>query len=409
VRGTVKLPTANEEDGAGTGEYDGYFDVVGSGEAGGVELSGFTGPAWRGDPDDIRISDGWRWGVGAGFPARSNLRVTAEFFGEWMADEAVTAPASLIVAEDGSRSPATSRLKDPMTTAIGLTWQHSSGVLLGAAMTYRLGLETDRIEGLPRNTSGDAFGMEFRIGFHRGVRAYVPPPTQVALGTTGTAPAPEPEPQAGPNRPPTVKATCDPCVLEAGGMATLHAMASDPDGDTLTYLWTATGGTIGDVRAATTHWHAETSPGLITFTVTVNDGRGGTASDKVTIRVAAGEGAGGFEDIHFDFDSSAIRRNEIPNLEEVFTALQEQPDMKLLIEGHTCNIGTMEYNLALGERRATAVRTYLIQRGIPAARLSIVSYGEERPAHDNTQESTRQLNRRAVFVIRTLDSDSSAR
>jgi peptidoglycan-associated lipoprotein len=144
----------------------------------------------------------------------------------------------------------------------------------------------------------------------------------------------------------------------------------------------------------------------MTFTVTVNDGRGGTASDKVTIRVAGGEGAG-FEDIHFDFDSSAIRPNEIPNLDEVLMALNARPEMKLLIEGHTCNIGTMEYNLALGERRASAVRTYLMQRGIPSSRLSIVSYGEEQPAHDNTQENTRQLNRRAVFVVRTLDADTS--
>jgi peptidoglycan-associated lipoprotein len=188
-------------------------------------------------------------------------------------------------------------------------------------------------------------------------------------------------------------------------MATVHATASDPDGDTLTYMWTTTGGKLADPRASVTHWHAETSPGLVTFTVTVSDGRGGTASDRVTIEVSSGEGAG-FEDVHFDFDSSRIRQNEVANLETVITALKAEPEMKIVIEGHTCNIGTVEYNLALGERRATAVRSYLLQRGIAAERLSIVSYGEERPAHDNTRETTRQLNRRAVFVVRTLDADS---
>lgn len=61
--------------------------------------------------------------------------------------------------------------------------------------------------------------------------------------------------------------------------------------------------------------------------------------------------------------------------------------------------GTAEYNLALGERRATAVRDYLASRGVPADRLQTVSYGEERPKHDNAREETRRLNRRAALVV----------
>ena len=80
--------------------------------------------------------------------------------------------------------------------------------------------------------------------------------------------------------------------------------------------------------------------------------------------------------------------------------------MALEIEGHTCNIGTTEYNLGLGERRAQAVRDYLVQRGIAPARLSTVTYGEERPARDNSQESTRRLNRRAVLVVHAPHLDS---
>ena len=72
------------------------------------------------------------------------------------------------------------------------------------------------------------------------------------------------------------------------------------------------------------------------------------------------------------------------------------------IEGHTCNIGTAEYNLALGERRANAVRDYLASRGIGADRLRTVSYGEERPKYDNAREETRRLNRRAALVVRVV-------
>ena len=70
-------------------------------------------------------------------------------------------------------------------------------------------------------------------------------------------------------------------------------------------------------------------------------------------------------------------------LDEAVKALQADASLRIQIEGHTCNIGTAEYNLALGDRRANSVREYLASRGVPAARLSTVSYGEERPRHDN--------------------------
>jgi outer membrane protein OmpA-like peptidoglycan-associated protein len=80
--------------------------------------------------------------------------------------------------------------------------------------------------------------------------------------------------------------------------------------------------------------------------------------------------------------------------------MQADATLNLTIEGHTCSIGTNEYNMALGERRANAVRDYLVSRGIAATRLSTISYGEENPAHDNSREETRRLNRRAHLVAR---------
>ena len=72
--------------------------------------------------------------------------------------------------------------------------------------------------------------------------------------------------------------------------------------------------------------------------------------------------------------------------------------LRLTIEGHTCSLGTSEYNLTLGDRRATAVWDYLVGRGVTADRLQKVSVGEERPRHDNSREDTRRLNRRVVGV-----------
>ena len=107
-----------------------------------------------------------------------------------------------------------------------------------------------------------------------------------------------------------------------------------------------------------------------------------------------------FEDVHFDFDRYNLRPGATRLLDEVVVALEEDADLRIEIEGHTCNIGTTEYNLALGDRRANSVEEYLTSRGVSGNRLTTVSYGEERPAHDNAREETRRLNRRAALVVR---------
>ena len=80
--------------------------------------------------------------------------------------------------------------------------------------------------------------------------------------------------------------------------------------------------------------------------------------------------------------------------------MKENATLRVEIEGHTCSIGTAEYNLALGDRRANAVKNYLVTQGVSADRLHTVSYGEERPKYDNAREETRRLNRRAALVVR---------
>ena len=78
---------------------------------------------------------------------------------------------------------------------------------------------------------------------------------------------------------------------------------------------------------------------------------------------------------------------------------QTDPDLNVEIEGHACSVGPTPYNQALGDRRARAVRDYLVNTlKVASTRLRIVSYGETRPAHDNRQEVTRKLNRRVVLV-----------
>ncbi len=106
-------------------------------------------------------------------------------------------------------------------------------------------------------------------------------------------------------------------------------------------------------------------------------------------------------DIFFDYDKSAIRDDQRAALNENVAWLKANAGAKITIEGHADERGTNEYNLALGERRAKATRDYLVAAGVDAARIAIISYGEERPFVLGHDESAWKWNRRAHFVIRS--------
>ena len=197
-------------------------------------------------------------------------------------------------------------------------------------------------------------------------------------------------------------ARCEPCTVEVGRTSTVTADANDPDGDPLTYRWTGPSGTFQSPTNRQTIWTAPQQVGPVQLTVTVDDGKGGTASANTTIQVVRPPPVVelNFEDVYFDFDRSTLRPEALRLLDDAVAKLEANPTRNIIIEGHTCNIGTAEYNLALGERRASSVRDYLVSRGVPAGRLEVRSYGEERPKYDNAREETRRLNRRAALVVR---------
>jgi outer membrane protein OmpA-like peptidoglycan-associated protein len=397
VRGSIKLPTGDKDAGVSTGKADAFVDVVVSKELHRVaEISGYAGGAFRSSPSDVTQSKGLRWGVGAGFPSAGPLHLTTELNGEKPFDDAVTLSAP-IRGFDGSSSPLTSTLRGFGTATVGLTWQQPNGFFVGAGATWSV----PRQDRSNFQTDGDNFGdfvdFQFRIGYHPGVARYAPPPPPPPTAP----PAPPPPPL---NRPPTVEAPCaPPCTVEPGQTITLTARAQDPDGDTLAYRWTAPAGTYSAPTGVTTQWTAPQVEGPVPITIAVDDGRGGTAAATSTAQVVRPRAPIvelNFEDVYFDFDRSTLRPEALRLLDDAVAKLQANPTRSMIIEGHTCNIGTAEYNLALGERRARSVQSYLISRGIPAGRLEIVSYGEERPKFDNAREETRRLNRRAALVVK---------
>jgi peptidoglycan-associated lipoprotein len=107
----------------------------------------------------------------------------------------------------------------------------------------------------------------------------------------------------------------------------------------------------------------------------------------------------GNETVYFAFDRSDVQASERGKLEKVAADLKQNPDRKIMLAGHTDERGTLEYNRGLGERRALAVRNYLIGLGVDASHLSTISYGEEIPALQGTTEDAYAKNRRVQIGV----------
>jgi len=333
-RGIVKLPTGDAENGVGTGKVDFAIDAIVSKEAAKrAELAAYAGVEWRGKPDGFDTPGAaFRWGGGVGFPSRGMLRVTGELDGLLPSGDSASTTGSPIVAADGSVAPLLSNIQTLTRATLGVTLQSRKGWFVGGGVsaTFPTNGRSTAFSENGEEPTGDYVDWQIRVGYHPGVRAYVPPVAP---------PPPPPPPPPSPPAPTPAPRPSEPAPPPAPPPATRPV-------------------TPAPVRSYT------------------------------------------FEDIYFDFDRYTLRPEATRILDEAVNAMRQDATLRLTIEGHTCNIGTAEYNLALGNRRAAAVQEYLIGRGVSANRLDTVSYGEERPKYDNSKEETRRLNRRAVLVVR---------
>ncbi len=103
--------------------------------------------------------------------------------------------------------------------------------------------------------------------------------------------------------------------------------------------------------------------------------------------------------VFFDYDQSTLRPEARQLVERWAQWLNQYPNLRVTLEGHADERGTREYNLALGARRANAVRDYLVSLGISGARLATISYGKERPAIPGSNETSYSQNRRGVMLV----------
>jgi peptidoglycan-associated lipoprotein len=188
-------------------------------------------------------------------------------------------------------------------------------------------------------------------------------------------------------------------------------------GDAATLSWSSTNATqltiSPEVGAVAPEGSTKVTPSeSTTYTVTAS-GPGGTADSTVRVTVGAAPPPPPpatnatleemfmkeVQDAYFDLDKADIRSDARAALAKTGDFLRNYPQVKVVVEGHCDERGSTEYNLALGDRRAAAVKQYLVSLGIGADRMSTVSYGKEKPFCTESNEDCWQRNRRGHFVM----------
>jgi len=129
------------------------------------------------------------------------------------------------------------------------------------------------------------------------------------------------------------------------------------------------------------------------------EGMGGSSLQQLQKGSLGSEGEGPLSDIHFDYNESTVRPQDSDILKANADWLQKNPNAHVQIEGHCDDRGSAEYNLGLGAKRAQSAKDYLQTLGIPASRISTISYGKELPVCTEETEDCWQKNRRDHFVV----------
>jgi peptidoglycan-associated lipoprotein len=221
------------------------------------------------------------------------------------------------------------------------------------------------------------------------------------LGACKKKVAPPPPPPPPPPAAPTASLTANPDTIEKGQSTTLTWQTSN-----------ATDASIDGIGAVQPNGSQQVSPGDSTTYHLTAKGPGGTqeATARVTVNAPPPPPppapspteeelfARSVKDVFFDYDKYDVRADQQAALQGDIDFLKQHPGVHFTVEGHCDERGSTEYNLALGDNRANAVRNALVQGGVAADHIRTISYGKEKPFCSESNEQCWQQNRRGHFV-----------
>ena len=226
--------------------------------------------------------------------------------------------------------------------------------------------------------------------------------TGMALSACAKKKLPPPPPPPPPPPAPTASLAVNPTSIQAGQSASLTWQTTN-----------ATDVSIDSIGAVQPNGSQTVSPTESTTYHLVAKGAGGTQEATARLTVTAPPPPPpppqptvtdedlfnqNIKDIYFDYDKSDIRSDQRASIQADMTFLSQHPNLSFTIEGHCDERGSTEYNLALGDRRASAVKSELTAAGISTSRIRTISYGKEKPFCTESNEACWQQNRRGHFV-----------
>ncbi len=244
-------------------------------------------------------------------------------------------------------------------------------------------------------------GIKMNRKMFRSIATAVALSAILMLGACHKKTAPPPPPPPPPPASPTASISVSPDTIQSGQSATLTWQTSN-----------ATDVSIDGIGAVQASGTQQVSPAQSTTYHLMAKGSGGTqeATTRLTVTQApppppptTGPSeedlfSQNVKDVFFDYDKSAIRGDQAAIVQSDAQFLSQHPDINITVEGHCDSRGSTEYNLALGDQRASAVKSALVADGVSASRIKTISYGKEKPFCTEENESCWQQNRRGHFV-----------
>ena len=367
LRGYVKIPTADDEKGLGTGKVSAGADLVLSKTLDyKVDIHGSIGFQFNSDPDNVNIGNAIKWGVGLNIPCCRVFQLQAEVTGH-------------IYNGEGFEQT------NPVDVVVGPVVWIKPGIFIRPAVSFNLNFDDRGLD----SSSKSHTGRQISIGYHPGTpcrEIYVAPP---------------PKEGPPPNKPPTVACEVEKSTLIPGETVRCRARASDPDGDPLSYEWSASAGRVTGSGSEVTFDSAGVRGGsTVTVTVRVSDGRGGRASANCTIRIEEPKRPEVITCTSGGFPRNLARLNNVDKacLDDVATRLRQDPRGRLIIIGHAD--ARERYPEVTGRKRAEAVKAYLVkERGIEESRITVRSAGASKPLDTGPSAAARAKNRRVELIF----------